>query len=129
MRAAPLLVTFALLDGLLVAVGSLAPAGSGDFEALRRPLLSIIAITGIGVVALAGLASGARLLGRLHGRMPRALGGLLVGFGYAVATLGCLAWAALWFSPRTALVALAGLACAGLLVWQLWAEIEMREGT
>ena len=129
MRAAPMLVTFALLDGLLVAVGGLAPAGAADVEALRRPVLAIIAITGIGVVALAGLSLVARLLARLRGRLPRAVGGLLVGIAYAVATLGCLAWAALWFSPRTALVALAGLACAGLLVWQLWAESEMREGT
>jgi hypothetical protein len=127
MRAGPLLVTFALLDGLLVAMGGLAPAGVGDAESLRRPLLAIIAITGIGVVALAGLSLAARWLARVRGTLPRAVGGLLVGSAYAGATLGCLAWAALWFSPRYLLVALAGLACAGLLVWQLWAESEFRE--
>ncbi len=122
MRAAPMLATFALLEGMLVAVGGIAPAGATDIEALRRPLLSIVAITGVGVVALAVLSWAARRLVRLRGGVSRAVGGLMVGGAYAVALLGCLGWAALWFSPMHALVALAGLACAGLLLWQLWAE-------
>jgi len=124
MRAAPLLAGFAVLDLLLVALGGVLPAGAVDVDALRRPLLSILAFTGLGVVALAGLPIAARRLARLPGEATRALGGLAVGGAYAVATLGSLAWAALWFSPVYALVALSGLVCAGLLLWQLWAEDE-----
>ena len=124
MRAVGLLVTFAVLDGALVAVGARVPGGAADLDAVRRPLLSIIAITGIGVVALWALSCAGRLIARLRGEVPRAIGGLLVGGAYAVALVGCLAWAALWFSLIHALVALAGLACAGLLLWQLWAEQE-----
>jgi hypothetical protein len=125
MRAAPLLAGFAALDLLLVALGGVLPAGSIDVDSLRRPLLSILVFTGLGVVALAGLPIAARWLARLSGDATRAIGGLAVGGAYAVATLGSLAWAALWFSPTYALVALAGLVCAGLLLWQLWAEAEM----
>ena len=124
MRAAPLLAGFAVLDLLLVAVGGVLPAGTVDVDALRRPLLSIVAFTGLGVVALAGLPIATRWLARLPGEATRAIGGLAVGGAYAVATLGSLAWAALWFSPVYALVALSGLVCAGLLLWQLWAEDE-----
>jgi hypothetical protein len=128
MRAVGLLMTFAVFDGALVAVGAIVPDGAADLDAMRRPLLSIIAITGIGLVALAVLSFAARLLARLRGEMPRAVGGLLVGGAYAAAIVGCLAWAALWFSPIHALVALAGLACAGLLLFQLWAEDEWERG-
>jgi hypothetical protein len=124
MRAAPLLAGFAVLDLLLVAVDGVLPAGAVDVDALRRPLLSIVAFTGLGVAALAGLPIAARWLARLPDKTARAVGGLAVGVAYALATLGSLAWAALWFSPIYALVALAGLVCAGLLLWQLWAEDE-----
>lgn len=129
MRAAPLLAGFAALDLLLVALGGLLPAGAVDVEGLRRPLLSILAFTGFGVVALAGLPIAARGLARLPDQAARAVGGLAVGVAYALATLASLAWAALWFSPVYALVALSGLVCAGLLLWQLWAQDEWeREG-
>ena len=124
MRAAPLLAGFAVLDLLLVALGGVLPAGAVDVEALRRPLLSILVFTGIGVVALACLPIAARWLARLPDEAARAAGGLAIGVAYAIGTLGSLAWAALWFSPVYALVALSGLVCAGLLLWQLWAEDE-----
>jgi protein-S-isoprenylcysteine O-methyltransferase Ste14 len=128
MRAASILMSFAMLDGALVAVGVLVPEGAADTEALRRPLLAILVITGIGLVALAVLSWLGRRLARLRGEASRAVGGLLVGGAYAAAILGCLAWAALWFSPIHALVALAGLACAGLLLFQLWAGDEWERG-
>jgi hypothetical protein len=126
MRAAPLLAAFGALEVGLVVLLGLLPHEAISAEPLRRPLLSIIAITGIGVLALVGLSFAARLLARLRGDASRALGGMLLGGAYAVATLGCLGWTALWFSPTSALVAFAGLACAGLLLWQLWAEDELR---
>jgi hypothetical protein len=128
MRTASMLMTFAVLDGVLVAVAALAPEGAADTEALRRPLLAIFAITGIGLVALEVLSWIGRRLARLRSAATRAVGGLLVGGAYAAAILGCLAWAALWFSPVHALVALAGLACAALLLFQLWAEDEWERG-
>jgi hypothetical protein len=128
MRAASMLAVFALLDGGVVALGGVLPPGVADVAALRIPLGGILAVTGIGVVALALLSFAARALGRVTAETLRILGGLLVGAAYAAMIIGSLAWAALWLSPDFAPVALAGLACAGLLVWQLWAEDEWEKG-
>jgi hypothetical protein len=128
MRAAPLLATFALFDLVLVAVGGLTRPDGPDFDALRIPLGGILAVTAVGMVALALLSFAARALERLTEETLRILGGLLVGAAYAATIIGSLAWAALWLSPDFAPVALAGLASAGLLVWQLWAEEEWEKG-
>jgi hypothetical protein len=125
MRAVGLLTTFAFLDAAVVAVGGLAQADTDALAALRIPLLAILAITGIGVVALAVLGHAARWLERREANHWRTLGGFFIGAAYGGAILGCLGWAALWLSPRFGFVALAGLVCAGLLVWQSWAEAEM----
>ncbi len=122
MRSTGLLLTFASLDVGLVVVAGTSPSGGGDLAALRIPMLAIVAITAIGIVALAALSFAARLLARLRVAPLRALGAFAIGCGYGGAILGCLAWAALWLSPANALVALAGVACAGLLLWQVWAE-------
>jgi hypothetical protein len=125
MRAAGLLATFACLDAGVVAVeGWVQPGGDGT-ASLRIPLLAIVAITAIGIVALAALTHAARVLERWEAARWRTLGGMLIGGAYGAAILGCLGWAALWLSPQFGGVALAGLVCAGLLVWQSWAEAEI----
>ena len=118
MRAAPLLATFALLDLVVVAVAGLDPSAGIEVRELRAPLLGIIAVTGAGVVALALLSSAVRTLRRLGSRPLRAFGAFVIGLGYGALPLGFLAWTGLWLTPAHLPVALAGIACAGVIAWQ-----------
>ena len=127
MRATGLLLTFASLDVGLVVVAGTSPSGGDDLTALRVPMLAIVAITAIGLVALAVLSFAAQWLARLRIAPLRTFGAFAIGCGYGGAILAFLGWAALWLSPANALVALAGVVCAGLLLWQVWAETKWEQ--
>lgn len=124
MRAAQLLATFALLDIVVVGLAGIDPATGVDAQALRVPLLGILAVTGAGVVALAGLSLAARVLQKLRSRHLRALGAFAVGLGYGAAPLGFIAWTGLWLTPVHYPVALAGATSAAFILWQALGEVR-----
>jgi hypothetical protein len=125
MRAIPLLAAFAALDLVVVAIAGITHPEGPAMSSMRIPIGGIVAVTVGGLAALMALSQAARWLDRLDIAPWRTLGGVLLGAAYGAAIVGALAWTALWLSPEYAPVALAGLACAGLLSWQSWAEAEM----